>query len=75
MAATHGVMIDMSEMKDPVAFDVNSTPQTVTVEAGMTIRELTDYAALHGLTLETTTVIPWVQVGGALAMGAHGTGM
>jgi hypothetical protein len=75
MAATPGVMIDMSELNAPITFDITSTPPTVTVRAGMTVRELTDYAGLHGLTLATTTVIPWVQVGGALAMGAHGTGM
>lgn len=40
----------------------------------MTVHTLTEHAAAHGLTFATTTVIPWVQVGGAVANGCHGTG-
>lgn len=75
-AVTAGVMIDMTQLNRPIQFTAATleAPATVTVEAGMTIHELTGYAAGHGATLATTTVIPWVQVGGALANGTHGTG-
>jgi len=75
-AVTDGVLIDMSNLDRPIAMTpaAGGTPATVTVEAGMTIHGLTEYATGYGLTLATTTVIPWAQVGGAIANGCHGTG-
>jgi FAD/FMN-containing dehydrogenase len=50
--------------------------QIVQVEAGATIREVTEYLAAlaPSLMLPNSPVNPWVQVGGALALGCHGTG-
>jgi L-gulono-1,4-lactone dehydrogenase len=75
-AVTNGVVIDMSNLDRPISYSpaIGSSPATVTVEAGMTIHQLSDYAATLGYTLATTTVIPWVQIGGALGNGCHGTG-
>jgi UDP-N-acetylenolpyruvoylglucosamine reductase len=75
-AVTDGVLIDMANLDRPIAMTPaeRDTPATVTVEAGMTIHALTEYASGYGLTFATTTVIPWVQVGGALGNGCHGTG-
>lgn len=76
MAATNGVLIDVTHLNRPMATKMGGEgrPPTVEVEAGMTIHELTHYAEQSSLTLETTTVIPFVEVGGAIAMGCHGTG-
>ena len=46
----------------------------ITAEAGMTIGELEEFAAAHGLSLESSPVPPFIQVGGAVALGCHGTG-
>ncbi len=76
VAVTNGVLIDMSNLDRPIGMTPPSTerPATITVEAGMTVHSLTEHAARLGLTLATTTVIPWVQVGGAIANGCHGAG-
>lgn len=75
-AVTDGVMIDMSNLNR--VLEVNAarpgSDATITVEAGTTVHQLTTEAARHGLTFRTTTVIPWVQVGGAVANGCHGSG-
>ena len=75
-AVTNGVVIDMSNLDRPISYTpaIGSVPATITVEAGITIHQLSEYAASLGYTLATTTVIPWVQLGGALANGCHGTG-
>jgi len=73
--ACNGVMIQLGRLNQ--VLDVSTTPgaESITVEAGVTMKELVDHAASSGLTLETTTVIPYVQVGGAFANGCHGTGL
>ncbi len=75
-AVTEGVLIDVSNLDRPIAMTPaeGDAPATVTVEAGMTVHALTEYAEGYGLTFATTTVMPWVQVGGAVANGCHGTG-
>jgi len=83
IAPTDGTMIDMRHLRkiyepvDPDAGDLMLAPdttKTVWVQAGATIRELTKRLRAQKLMLKTTTVIPWVQVGGAVALGCHGTG-
>ena len=46
----------------------------VTVEAGMTIAELEELVAKHHLAFEAMLVPPFVEVGGAVALGCHGSG-
>jgi L-gulonolactone oxidase len=47
----------------------------IRVEAGVSIENLSRYAGEASLTLVSTTVIPFVLVGGAIANGCHGTGV
>lgn len=84
IAPTDGVMVDMREINrvfDPVptvgpdAERAAQATHTVRVRAGARIRDLTDRLMDHGLMLQTSPVIPWIQVGGALANGCHGTGV
>jgi hypothetical protein len=77
VAATDGVLIDCSGLTKCLA--VEQEPHSgggfIRVEAGVSIADLSAYAAEEGLTLESTTVIPFVLVGGAVANGCHGTGV
>ncbi len=75
-AVTDGVLIDMSALDRPIGSTPATAdrPATMTVEAGTTIHNMTKQAGELGLTLATTTVIPWVQLGGVLANGCHGSG-
>lgn len=75
-AVTDGALIDVSNLNRLIEVTPAAAglPATITVEAGTTVHALTAHAADHGLTFATTTVIPWVQVGGAIANGTHGTG-
>ena len=84
IAPTDDTMIDMRKLRnieapiDPVPNDsrrAQRTVKTIRVEAGATIYELTKKLKALGLMLETSMVNPWVQVGGALALGCHGTGV
>jgi FAD/FMN-containing dehydrogenase len=83
IAPTDGVMIDMRKLRDrglpqPIdAADQMKAAQashTVQVGAGATLRDLVRHLMAHGLMLQASTVNPWIQVGGALANGCHGTG-
>jgi L-gulono-1,4-lactone dehydrogenase len=75
-ATTDGALIDMSNLNRLIAIlpATDGAAATITVEAGTTIHTLTEHASRNGLTFATTTVIPWVQVGGAVSNGCHGTG-
>ncbi len=83
VASCAGVMIDMrglcaiGDPLPPDPADALAPPgsRVVTVEAGATIREITLRLAGHGLMLACTPVNPWIQAGGALALGCHGTGI
>lgn len=48
---------------------------SITVETGCTIRELVELTEKNGLTLITPTIFQELTLGGALAVGAHGTGL
>jgi L-gulonolactone oxidase len=52
---------------------IDERNQTVTVESGITIGELTKLLAAKGLTLFTPTLFPSPTIGGVVATGAHGT--
>jgi FAD/FMN-containing dehydrogenase len=84
IATSRGAMIDMRGLHDigeptaPDPADTQLSPRTtklVKAGAGALLRELTEELAKRGLMLETSTVNPWVQLGGALALGCHGTGI
>jgi L-gulono-1,4-lactone dehydrogenase len=54
--------------------DVDAAQQTLTVESGMTIGELIRHARAHGLTVRSSPIFADISVGGAVSVGAHGTG-
>ncbi len=54
--------------------EVNHTSATVTLECGMSMRQLTRVTEAYGFTLVSPTIFPRVAIGGALATGSHGTG-
>ncbi len=74
MVPTDGFMIDMTKLNKILSVD--TVKQQVTVEAGLAVGQLS--TALSGdqykLSFATETVIPWITVGGAVALGCHGTG-
>lgn len=70
---TDGYIIDMSDLNKVISVD--KTRNRITVEAGMNILDLsTIHARKNGWSFRTETVIPWITVGGAVALGCHGTG-
>jgi L-gulonolactone oxidase len=86
IAPTDDAMIDMRRLRRIEGLATRSAPpgdplwepettHVVTAEAGVTIRELSTWLAERGRMLATTPVNPWVQLGGALALGCHGTGV
>jgi len=72
IACTDGVMLDLSEHRRVLHHD----PATgeVTVEAGITLRELCDELDRRGLALENMGDIAYQSIAGATATATHGTG-
>jgi len=54
--------------------DIDHARSTVTLESGMSMRQLTRITQAYGFTLKSPTIFPRVSIGGALATGSHGTG-
>jgi L-gulono-1,4-lactone dehydrogenase len=70
IACTDGVMVDLAAMNRVLAVD---GPE-VTVEAGITIRELGPALAARGLALENQGDVDRQTVAGAISTATHGTG-
>jgi FAD-linked oxidoreductase len=70
IACTDGVMVDLSRMKRVLRVDGNE----VTVEAGITLRELGPALAERGLALENQGDVDAQTVAGAISTATHGTG-
>jgi L-gulono-1,4-lactone dehydrogenase len=70
IACTDGVMIDMSRMRRVLAVDGNE----VTVEAGITLRELGEELRSRGLAMENQGDVDPQTLAGAIATATHGTG-
>ncbi|MEU6254375.1 D-arabinono-1,4-lactone oxidase [Streptomyces sp. NPDC047043] len=70
LACTDGIMVDLSRMNRLLSVDGHR----VTVQAGITLRELGPGNAEHGLALENQGDIDAQVVAGALATATHGTG-
>src|SRR5438477_8445575 len=64
-------IVRMDGLKRVLRFDEQR--RTVEVECGIRIKDLTRQAAAHGLTIVTPTLFPEPTIGGAIAVGAHGT--
>ena len=67
-----GIIVKLGNLNKGYVHDDDSG--RVTVEAGMTIAELEDLVAKHQLSFEAMLVPPFVGVGGAVALGCHGSG-
>jgi len=70
IACTDGVMIDMSRMRRILDVDGDD----VTVEAGITLRELGEQLRLRGLAMENQGDVDQQTLAGALSTATHGTG-
>jgi L-gulonolactone oxidase len=70
IACTDGVMVDMSEMRSVLRVDGNE----VTVEAGITIRELGEELRARGLAMENQGDVDPQTLAGAISTATHGTG-
>ncbi len=70
IACTDGVMLDLSRMNRVLAVD----GRLVTVEAGITIRELGPALAARGLALENQGDVDPQTIAGAISTATHGTG-
>jgi L-gulonolactone oxidase len=70
IACTDGVMVDLSRMNRVLGVEGNE----VTVEAGITIRELGPALADRGLALENQGDVDPQTVAGAICTATHGTG-
>jgi len=72
IACTDGVMVDLSGYGRVLAHDVEA--RTVTVEAGISLRTLSDELDRRGLALENMGDIGYQSIAGATATATHGTG-
>jgi L-gulono-1,4-lactone dehydrogenase len=70
IACTDGVMVDLARMKGVLAVQGNE----VTVEAGITLRELGPALAERALALENQGDVDAQTIAGAIATATHGTG-
>jgi UDP-N-acetylenolpyruvoylglucosamine reductase len=67
-----GIILKLENLNKGYAHNDNSG--RITVQAGMTIAELEDFAAKNHLSFDAMLVPPFVEVGGAVALGCHGSG-
>jgi FAD/FMN-containing dehydrogenases len=67
-----GIIVKLENMNKGYAHNDNSG--RVTVEAGMKVAQLEDLVARNGLSFEAMLVPTFVEVGGAVAVGSHGSG-
>lgn len=69
-ACTDGVMVDLSRMRRLLRVE----GERVTVQAGITIRELGPALASHGLAMENQGDVDPQTIAGAISTATHGTG-
>jgi FAD-linked oxidoreductase len=70
IACTDGVMVDMSAMRNVLTVDGSE----VTVQAGITLRELGKELRARGLAMENQGDVDPQTLGGAISTATHGTG-
>ena len=70
IACTDGVMVDLSRMRQILEVDGNE----VTVEAGITLRELGEQLRARGLAMENQGDVDPQTLAGAISTATHGTG-
>ena len=70
IACTDGVLVDLAHMRNVLAVDGTD----VTVEAGITLRDLGEELAARGLALENQGDVDSQTLAGAVSTATHGTG-
>ncbi|GLZ45759.1 L-gulono-1,4-lactone dehydrogenase [Actinomycetospora sp. NBRC 106375] len=74
LTVTDGVHVDLSAFRGVTASGGDPARPTVRVRAGTTLGELHDELATRGLALDAPLELAAPTVGGALAVGMHGSG-
>jgi hypothetical protein len=75
LCPTPGSMIDLSKLTRVIGLDEEGAVPSVTVECGVPMRELVMFTRTHELSIISPTIFQGVAMGGAIAVGAHGTGL
>jgi hypothetical protein len=75
LVPTSDSMIDLSQLTRVIDLDVSSATPSVTVECGVPMRELVQFTRNHNLSIISPTIFQGVNIGGAVSVGAHGTGL
>ena len=75
LCPTTGSLIDLSRLTRVIGLDENGPVPSVTVECGVPMRELVMFTRTHHLSIISPTIFQGVAMGGAIAVGAHGTGL
>ena len=70
IACTDGVMVDMSAMRNVLTVDGS----VVTVQAGITLRDLGEELRARGLAMENQGDVDPQTLAGAISTATHGTG-
>ncbi|MDB4966846.1 MAG: FAD/FMN-containing dehydrogenase [Myxococcales bacterium] len=74
LVPTTGSLIDLSRLNRMLSVDRSGDQPTVRIEAGISMRDLVALTKKEGLTLISPTIFQGVAMGGAIGVGAHGTG-
>jgi hypothetical protein len=75
LCPTDGSLIDLSRLTRVIDLDEEGDPPSVTIECGVPMRELVMFTRTHKLSIISPTIFQGVAMGGAIAVGAHGTGL
>ncbi len=76
LVPTDGILLDMNALHRPLPLrDGDPASGCVRVEAGMSLRSLSDFALTRNLAVVSPTVATQFTVGGMVATGSHGTGL
>lgn len=73
LIANDDSLIDLGRLDGLLGVTGGPKP-TITVEAGITMEQLTRLANQQNLTLRSPTIFPRVSIGGVVTTGSHGTG-
>jgi len=76
LVPTDGILLDMNALNHPLPLrDGDPASGCVRVDAGMSLRGLSDFALTKNLAIVSPTVATQFTVGGMVATGSHGTGL
>jgi L-gulonolactone oxidase len=75
LCPTDGSLIDLGQLTRVIGLDESGPVPTVTFECGVSMRELVLFTRTHGLSIISPTIFQGIAMGGAIAVGAHGTGL